>query len=390
MVRAIIHVDMDAFYASVEIRERPELRGCPVVVGGTPEGRGVVAAASYEARRFGIHSAMPAAAARRLCPQAVFLPPRHDFYAEVSRSLHGIFRRYTPQVEPLALDEAFLDVTGSLRLFGSAAAMGRRIKEEIRSELKLVASVGVGPNKFIAKLASDARKPDGFVVVEPDGVQPFLDPQAITRLWGVGQVTARVFERLGIRTIGQFRQYSPHLLRQHLGNATDHLWALAHGRDERPVIPDQEAKSVSNETTFARDISDTAALRAWLRELAEQVARRLRKQGLRGRTIQLKVRFADFTTLTRSQSLAAPTDTTAEITRVAEQLFMTRLPTPRPPVRLIGVGVGGFDEQNANQFTLFDSGGAARARAVDSVVDAIKDRFGVAALRRGKGPPGYK
>ncbi|WP_303906471.1 DNA polymerase IV [Thiohalomonas denitrificans] len=382
MSRVILHVDMDAFFASVEVRERPELRGRPVIVGGTPEGRGVVAAASYEARRFGVHSAMPTATALRLCPKAVVLPPRHGFYSQVSRGIHAVFERYTPLVEPLSLDEAFLDVTGSLRLFGSAAAIGRRIKGEILEELDLVASVGVAPNKFLAKLASDMNKPDGFFHFDPNRIAEILDPMPVTRLWGVGPATARQLERLGIRTVGQLRHYSQRLIARHLGRGGEHLWELAHGIDERPVICEQETKSVSNETTFARDIHDPNSLRIWLSELAEQVAWRLRRQELAGRTVTLKVRFRDFTTVTRSLSLPEVTDVTSEIRDTALRLYEERLDHPHLPVRLLGVGVSGFDAPSACQQSLFNET-RARSSRVDSIVDQIRSRFGSDAMHRG-------
>lgn len=385
MQRSIIHVDMDAFFASVEVREQPALAGRPVIVGGTPQGRGVVAAASYEARRFGIHSAMPTATALRLCPQAVVLPPRHGLYAEVSQAIHAIFARYTPLIEPLSLDEAFLDVSGSLQLFGSAAAIGRAIKQAIRDELRLVASVGVAPNKFLAKLASDMDKPDGFVEVVPDRVQPLLDPLPVTRLWGVGPATAKRLERLGVRTVEQLRRYSAPMLARHLGSAGPHLWQLAHGMDDRPVEPAQEAKSISHETTFSRDIDSPASLRAWLGDLAEQVGWRLRRHGLQGRTVTIKVRFADFTTVSRSLSLPAPTDITAAIRDTALHLYGTRIDHPHPPVRLIGVGVSGFEEERDSQVGLFD-GPKRRDSEVDSLMDEIRARFGQAAVRRGHRP----
>ncbi len=383
--RKIIHIDMDAFFASVEIRERPELANRAVVVGGRAEGRGVVAAANYIARRYGIHSAMPTASALRLCPELVVLPPRHALYAEVSRQIHEIFQRYTPQIEPLSLDEAFLDVSGSERLFGTAEQIGREIKQAIKDELSLVASVGLAPNKFLAKIASDLEKPDGFVVVKEGEEEAFLAPLPITRIWGVGKVAAKGFERLGIRTIGQLRHYSPRLIREHFGNSGEQFLRLAKGIDERPVVSESEAKSVSNETTFAVDITEPQVMREWLHALTEQVAWRLRAHELKGRTIQIKVRFSDFTTLTRSLSLDDVTDITAEIWQAVQTLFAQRLPQPLPPVRLLGVGVSNFAEPQPRQGDLFarDEG---RQRKLDSVLDEAQSRFGKGAVRRGNLP----
>ncbi|MFO7593841.1 MAG: DNA polymerase IV [Pseudomonadota bacterium] len=386
MTRRIIHVDMDAFYASVEIRERPELADRPVIVGGRPEGRGVVSAANYIARRFGVHSAMPTSTALRLCPKAVVLAPRHGFYSEISQQIHAIFQRYTDQIEPLALDEAFLDVTGSERLFGSAPEIGRAIKHSVWDELQLVASVGVGPNKYIAKLAGDIEKPDGFVVVTEEEVEAFLRPLPISRIWGVGKVAAKRFEKLGIRTIGQLHHYSPGLLRQHLGNSAEQFLSLAKGIDERPVVSEHEAKSISNENTFAVDITDREVLRQWLHALTEQVAHRLRAQGLKGRTVQLKVRLADFTTLSRSHSLAEVTDVTAEIWQAIAYLFNERLPRPLEPVRLVGVGVSNFSDEEAKQADLFASAERERQHKLDSLMDQVQSRFGKTVIRRGKGP----
>jgi DNA polymerase-4 len=377
----ILHCDMDAFYASVEERDNPRLVGKPVVVGGTAEKRGVVAAANYVARTFGIHSAMPAVTARRLCPQAVFLPVRMDHYAGVSQHIREIFEQFTPLVEPLSLDEAFLDVTGSEPLFGPAAEIGRQIKQRIRDEVQLVVSVGVAPNKFLAKIASDLQKPDALVVVDPDGVQEFLDPLPVGRLWGVGKVTGKVFDRLGIRTIGQLRGIPIETLKELFGAAGEHYWQLARGIDCRRVVPDREAKSISHETTFAADINDPEALRAWLLELVEQVARRLRRHNLKGRTVELKVRFADFQTVSRSITLSEPTCATQELWQTSVELLTSRLPSNHLPVRLLGMGVSGLDS-SAAQGLLFDGDERQKQNQLDQVADLIQERFGIAALGR--------
>ena len=278
----ILHVDMDAFYASVEERECPSLVGQPVVVGGTAAGRGVVAAANYEARKYGVHSAMPSAVARRLCPQAVVITPRISFYSEISRDIRDIFERYTPLIEPLSLDEAFLDVAASETLFGTAPEIARTIKNDIIKELKLVASVGVAANKFIAKLASDLDKPDGLVVVAPGTEQAFLDPLPVGCVWGIGKASGEIFRGLGIHTIGDLREYPMEGLQSRFGRHGEHLWRLARGIDDRSVIPDHEAKSISHETTFERDIEDESVLRSWMLELTEQVGRRLRRHRFAG------------------------------------------------------------------------------------------------------------
>ncbi|TWU14636.1 DNA polymerase IV [Symmachiella macrocystis] len=379
----ILHVDMDAFYASVEQRDRPELRGRPVIVGGTPEGRGVVAAASYEARQFGIHSAMPAITARRLCPQAVCLPVRMRHYAAISAQIREIFQRYTPTIEPLSLDEAFLDVAGTEKLFGSACDVARQIQTTIREELNLAASVGVAPNKFVAKIASDLRKPQGFVYVPPDGVAAFLEPLGIERLWGVGKVSQQVLHKLGVRTIGQLRQMDVSILRDHFGKQGDHLWDLAHGRDERRVVPDHLAKSISHETTFAQDVGDFDVLRACLLDLTEQVARRLRRQKLSGRTIQLKIRFANFRTITRANTLPVPTNVTQTLWETAAELLASNLSAATPPVRLLGMGVSGFDNRGPQQGSLFADKDTERHSRLDVVRDAIREKFGESALGRG-------
>ena len=378
----ILHVDMDAFYASVEERDRPELVGKPLIVGGTPEGRGVVAAANYVIRKYGVHSAMPTATALRLCPQAIVLPPRLEYYARISEQIRQVFDRYTPLVEPLSLDEAFLDVTGSESLFGSSESIGRRIKQEIRDELQLTASVGAAPNKFLAKVASDLEKPDGFVVVDSQRVQEFLDPLPVGRLWGVGRVAGEAFDRLGVRTIRELRQLSPESLRRQFGQSGEHFWQLAHGIDERRVVPDREAKSISHETTFAKDVEDLQVLRAWLLELSEQVAWRLRRHKLRGRTVTIKVRFDDFHTITRSQTLDAPTDITQEVAESALGLLAERMPARRLRVRLLGVGISGFENPEQVQGGLFGDGDRRRQTRLDETADQLKERFGSHALQR--------
>jgi len=379
----ILHIDMDAFYASVEERDNPSLVGQPVIVGGSAEGRGVVAAANYEARKFGVHSAMAAARAKRLCPQAVFIKTRMDCYAAVSWKIREIFEQFTPLVEPLSLDEAFLDATGSETIFGPSAEIGRQIKQRIRDDLGLVASVGVAPNKFLAKIASDLKKPDGFVVVEPGEIRAFLDPLPVGRLWGVGKVTGQVFERLAIRTIGQLRHMPLDTLNDLFGSSGEHYWQLAHGIDNRRVVPDREAKSISNETTFAEDIADMEVLRAWLVDLVEQVARRLRQHDLRGRTVELKVRFADFKTISRSVTLTEPTSITQELLEVGVELLTKRLPSRHLPIRLLGFGVNKFDASVTFQQQLFDRPDRERHNDLDRVADQITEKFGKLAIRRG-------
>ncbi len=377
----ILHVDMDAFYASVEIRDNPELAGKPVVVGGTPEGRGVVAAASYAAREYGVHSAMSAAKAVRLCPHAVFLKPRISYYAEISQQIREIFFRYTPVVEPLSLDEAFLDVDGSERLFGPAIDIARAIKQEIADSLNLVASVGVAPNKFLAKLASDLDKPDGFVVVPPDAIQPFLDPLPVKRIWGVGRVTEKVFDRIGVKSVADLRGLDLDVLQRYFGDHGQHLWKLARGIDDRKVIPDREAKSVSHETTFSEDIRELSQLRARAAELTDQVARRLRRADRKGHTVTVKIRFFDFRTITRSISLPHSTNETATLWEAVREILTSRLPEDRPPVRLLGVGVTGFNETKTAQLQLFETEPASSE--LDRAADRIRERFGGQSLGRG-------
>lgn len=386
----ILHVDMDAFYASIEQRDRPDLAGRPVIVGGSPTGRGVVAAANYAVRKFGVHSAMPVSTALKLCPQAIVLPVRMSHYAAISRQIREIFFRYTPLVEPLALDEAFLDVSGCQALFGPPAQIARDIKSSIQQETGLIASVGVAPNKFLAKIASDLDKPDGLVIVPPHQVNEFLDPLPVSRLWGVGKVTDRSLQRIGVRTIGQLRGLATSTLHQLFGDIGDHFSRLAHGLDDRPVVPDRVAKSISHETTFPTDLSDIESLRDCLLNLTDQVARRLRRHNHLGRTVQIKLRYADFRTITRAKTLPSPTNSTEALWQAADELLTRALSTPnqRPfAIRLLGMGISGFTAALPIQRLLFDDPTdqqQAKQQRLDRVSDAVRDRFGPSAIRRGR------
>jgi DNA polymerase IV len=379
----IIHVDMDAFYASIEQRDTPSLRGKPVAVGGAAEGRGVVATASYEARKFGIHSAMPMQTAKRLCPALVIVRTRIQHYANVSSQIREILNRFTPVIEPLSLDEAFLDVRATAHLFGNAVAIGHAIKQAIRSELGLIASVGIGPNKFVAKIASDLKKPDSLVNVKENDVQDFLDPLPIDRIWGVGGKTATIFRKFGILTIRDLRGVPKETLRALFGNAADHYASLACGQDARNVVSDRDCKSVSSETTFSHDILDLYCLESQLVGLVESVARRLRHHELKGRCIELKMRYSDFTTFSRSMTLSEPTDGTDVLLNAGLELFRTKVGALQAPVRLLGFGVSHLRVADMRQMTLFDEESHAKHESLDSVTDQIQDRFGKSAIQRG-------
>jgi len=381
--RSIIHVDMDAFYASVEQRDHPELRGKPVIVGGSAEGRGVVCAASYEARRYGVHSAMPTAQARSLCPHGVFLPVRGERYAEVSRQIRKLLLDITPLVEPLSLDEAYLDVTGSERLFGDAPSIGRKIKESIRSKTDLTASVGVAPNKFLAKVASDLRKPDGFVVVAEGEEAAFLAPLPVGRLWGVGKRTAEELHRRAITRVEHLQRLRRETMRELFGNLGDHLFELARGIDDSPVATGGDPKSISHETTFAADEADPDVIRRTLLELAEAVGRRLRKHGFFGRTVHLKMRFPPFRTVTRDQTLPFPTQTDRLIFQTALRLIEKANPD-REPVRLLGVGMTGLVRSLAGAQLLFFEGDEEREALLERAIDRVREKFGEETVRRGR------
>ncbi|MGD9702088.1 MAG: DNA polymerase IV [Acidimicrobiia bacterium] len=402
LVRTILHVDMDAFYVSVELRRRPELHGQPVVVGGTGP-RGVVAAASYEARRFGVFSAMPSAVARRRCPHAVFLPGDHELYARVSTEVHEVFQSFTPLVEGLALDEAFLDLTGGRRLFGSGAEAGQAIRAMITERLDLSCSVGVATNKFLAKLASKAAKPvaspagirpgPGVVEVEPGGELAFLHPLPVRALWGVGPATFERLQRLGVETVGDLALLGEAAVVGTLGTASGrHLFRLANGLDDRPVEPDRGMKSIGHEETYPYDLHDPAELHAQIVRLADAVASRLRQQGVGARTITLKVRFAGFQTVTRSHTTSAPLTTGPAI--AAAVLPLLEAIDPTPGVRLLGVSGSNLGEavEQLSLDAMFDddaatAGSPAAAVALEhtwheasAAVDDIRARFGAAAI----------
>jgi len=381
----ILHVDMDAFFASVEVRRRPDLRGKPVVVGGAGP-RGVVSSASYEARAHGVRSAMPGAQARRLCPQAAFLPPDMAAYAEASRAVMRIFADVTPLVEPLSVDEAFLDVSGALRLFGRPAAIARHIRARVSAEQGLTCSVGVAATKFMAKLASTRAKPDGMLVVGAEHALEFLHPLPVEALWGVGDRTADVLRRLGLRTVADVAQAPLGMLRQGLGDAAAaHLHALAWARDPRRVSTERVEKSIGAETTFDVDVTDQDVIRRTLLALATMVGERLRKAGHTGRTVVIKVRLTDFTTLNRSRTLPTPTDVAREIFDTAWHLYQVLSPGER--IRLVGVRLEGLVEGDdaARQLALDERehGWRDAERAADAAVARFGAVVGPASLLRG-------
>lgn len=385
-MRKIVHVDMDAFYAAIEQLDNPELRGRPVIVGGDPEGRGVVSTASYEARKFGVHSAMPAAQARRLCPQGIFLRPRFARYEEVSQQIRQILYRYTPLVEPLSLDEAFLDLTGTEKLLGPAEEVAREIKQKIFQGTGLACSVGVAPNKFLAKLASDLGKPDGFLVVREGEELGFLRDLPIERLWGVGEATARRLRGLGISTIGELQALPLEELLARFGRSGRLFSELARGIDRSPVVPDRSARSLGAERTFPEDIADPAELKRVLFKLSEEVGQRLRGERLKGRTVQLKVRFADFSTITRATTLDRPTAMSERIFEEVERLFSERVEL-KQGVRLLGVQVSRLLGEAEEQLPLFQDEREARSAELERLIDELRARFGKEVLKWGRDLP---
>ena len=378
--RSILHVDMDAFYASVEQRDNPELRGKPLVVGGTTN-RGVVAAASYESRKFGIHSAMPMRDALRRCPELLRVRPRMAHYKSVSRQIFEIFQSFTPLVEGLSLDEAFLDVTASVALFGTPLDIARAIKEKIQSETGLTASVGVAQNKLVAKIASDLDKPDGLTVVLPDDYASRLDPLPVSVIPGIGRETLKRLEGTAIRTVRDLRLADDRLLEPVFGRYTQKTRERASGIDARPVIPSRAEKSISAEETYDKDLTSIDAMERELLRLTERTATRLRKAGLAAGTVQIKIRQSDFKTFTRQRKAQPPVSGTDSIYAMARDLLSTWL-TRNPDSKIRLLGVGGSDLAPAAQPDLFATDTAETG--VDKTVDAIRDRFGDAVLGRAR------
>jgi DNA polymerase-4 len=382
--RHILHLDLDAFFASVEEILDPSLKGKPVIVGGSPQERGVVASASYSARAFGVRSAMPTSQALRLCPRAIVLPSRHKTYGEYSKRMMAILHEYSPLVEPLSMDEAFLDVTGCEARWGSPEELAHQLQERLAAELGLSSSIGLASNKLVGKIASGLEKPRGFVVVPHGKEAEFLAPLPVEKLWGVGEVTATRLHELGIFTIGQLAELPVAQLGAQFGRRGHDLARQARGIDDSAVVVERAEKSLSRETTFAEDVGDPKVLRKWLLTLSESVARQLRRRGVCGRTVKLKLRYSDFETLTRQVTLETPTDLEQVIFDQAVTLLDNAWDRRRR-VRLIGVGVSKLDTET-RQLTLFDAADdpkIERLRRLSRSVDEIRKKYGDDAIRRG-------
>jgi DNA polymerase-4 len=380
MKRTILHLDMDAFYAAIEQLKNPDLRGKPVIVGGG--NRGVVSTASYEARAFGVHSAMPIFQARRLCPHGIFRPVRMKAYWDVSSRIMDFLNQTSPTMEQVSIDEAYLDLTGTERLLGDPVVLAKRIKEWIRQETRLTCSIGIAPNRFLAKIASDWEKPDGLTVIEPDQVEGFLRALPVGKLPGVGKRALKTLQALGINHVGDIQRLPESIFAKKFGKFGRRLMELSRGIDDSPVVPGSEPKSISGEDTLEADTDDLRILRHHLIAQAGNVGRRLRRNGLRGRTITLKIKYSDFRLITRSHTIDRPTDSTTVIIDTACKLLDNE---KRPlKVRLIGVGVSNF-EKRADQLALFDKGSPQdeRQTRVDRAMDEVSERFGEEVLKRG-------
>ncbi len=381
MPNTIIHLDMDAFYASVEQHDHPELRGKPVIVGGSRE-RGVVSACSYEARRYGVRSAMPMQRAVRLCPEAVVLQVRMSRYQDVSRQVFAIFSRYTDRIEPLSVDEAFLDVADCARLFGTARQIAVRIRQEVRQELGLVVSAGIAPNKFLAKLASESAKPDGLFEIDADRIDEFLLPLPVERLWGVGAKAAEQLHRLGCRTVADLRRLSEKQLLGLFGSWGGQLYLLARGIDRREVEMEHEAKSIGAEETFSIDLTSLESVQRHLLAQAEKVAARLRRKSLNARTVTIKVRYEDFSTVTRRLTLNDATDNGLVLYRSAQEL-LPKTEAGQRPVRLLGLYAGSLESAERVQDSLFPDRSKQQRQELDRAIDQVQQRFGGRLLQRG-------
>lgn len=378
----IMHVDLDAFFASVEQRDNPELRGRPVIIGGRPDQRGVVSTCSYEARRYGVRSAMPLVEAYRRCPHGIFLPGNMHKYQQASRIVHDIFHRFTPLVESISIDEAFLDLNGCTGLFGDTLSIGRKIKSAITRETGLTASVGIAPNKFLAKIASELQKPDGLVVIHAQDVERILFPLPIGKLWGVGPKTAEKLVTLGIKTVGELARFDRSLLTRSLGSAqAEHLQNIARGIDHRPVVVGEESKSMGHEHTFPTDVGRLDEVEAVLLHLSEKVGRRLRQEGLAGKTIALKLRYHDFSTLTRNRTLKEATNADREIYQAAKELLHKTYNGQL--IRLIGVTAQNLSKGSLHQMSLFGQDHVRQEKLLGAL-DAIKDRFGEGSITYAK------
>ena len=389
--RAIMHVDMDAFYAAIEQRDNPELKGKPVIVGGSIESRGVVSTASYEARKYGVHSAMPMTEAHRRCPHGVYLPVDMQKYRRVSRQIMEIFHRFTPEVEAISLDEAFLDVTGSRKLFGTAEEIGREIKRLIQQEVQLTASVGLSYNKFLAKLASDMDKPDGFYQIRPEELESKVWPLPIRRMMGVGSKTAQMLEKMGVTTIGQLAGMNAGLLEHLLGKQGIMMHEVANGIDNRPVEPVRESKSVGRETTFPQDISEQYLLETILFTLTDDVCHTLRSSNLKGKTVSIKIRYPDFHSITRAVTLEQYTSSFEPVFAAVQQLMQHNY-KDGTAVRLIGASVSNLkkDDQIVEQQDLFqDDTLQKKQNALNSVMDSINGKYGGDTVRRARKLTGW-
>jgi len=380
--RIIMHLDMDAFFAAVEELDNPGLRGKPVIVGANPKhGRGVVSTANYAARKFGLHSAQPISEAFRMCPHGVFLPPRFARYKELSDKVFAILESVSPAVQPVSIDEAFVDLSGLERLFGDPIELARRVKQRIYDEILLVASVGVAPNKYLAKLASDHDKPDGFVIIEPDRVREFLDPLPVGELWGVGPVTRKSLEKLGIKKVKDLSDSPCEVLEKRFGEYGIWLWKLSNGIDERPVSHGEGRVGISKETTFMEDVDDEVEKISALRNLADRLATRMRKKGISGRTITVKIRYTGFTTITRSDTLLGPISTSDELFREALRLARPEL---EGSIRLLGIRLSSLTGEGGEQLPLFNDLEIERTKRLEHALDEIQGKFGREAIGRAR------